>query len=107
MDRYDHADRVAMLARYAELTGGPRPVLGDRPPERVLAALCDRGAARDLDGFIALFADDVVDVDHCGLPWEVSGKDAARTRRRSTPPLPICVSTRTRYWPATTGSSRC
>ena len=46
LEIYEHDDRVAMVARYAELGGGQGP-LGDRAPERVLAEYARRFARRD------------------------------------------------------------
>jgi ketosteroid isomerase-like protein len=79
-DRYEYEDREAMLARFAELTGGCRDALGERPPERVLAEGFRRAAVRDVDGFMELFVDDLVDVDHRSLAWDETGKADAKAR---------------------------
>jgi ketosteroid isomerase-like protein len=79
LDRYEYDDRVAMLDRYAELTGGLRSVLGDRPPERVAGRLCRRWTAADIETLIGLFTDDVVRVDHRSLGYEEAhGRDGLR-----------------------------
>jgi hypothetical protein len=68
---YEPDNRQAIIARFAELGGGQGP-LGDRPPERNLAAYCRCFAAGDLEGLVALHADDFRRVDHRCLGWEAS-----------------------------------
>jgi ketosteroid isomerase-like protein len=77
-DRYEEHDRDAMLARYAEMSGKATPVLGDRPPERLMAEVCRRWAARGLDRLLELYAPDYVTVDHRPLGWDVTDKDGTR-----------------------------
>ncbi|MFZ0042433.1 MAG: nuclear transport factor 2 family protein [Solirubrobacteraceae bacterium] len=68
-DMYEQDDVGAMIARYAELGGGQRP-LGDRPPERHLAELLRRFARRDVDGIVELHHPDWRRRDHRLLGME-------------------------------------
>ncbi len=68
MDFYEPDDRQAMIARYAELGGGQRP-LGGRPPERLFAEYVRRHPTRVPDCVAALFSEDWVLNDHRGLGW--------------------------------------
>ena len=82
-DVYEHDDRQAMVARYAELGGGQAP-LGDRAPERVLAEYARRFARRDPQRLFELYVENFVIVDHRKLGWEeVRGRDAAAEINRS------------------------
>ncbi len=63
-DMFEPEDRDAMLARYVELGGGQTAVLGDRPPERLLAEHVRRFNAHDVAGVSELVSDDVVYADH-------------------------------------------
>jgi len=82
---YRSKDHAVGIARATEPAGrpasvDPRPtaparverpvVLGDRPPELVFAEICRRWAERDLDQIAALYAEDVVRVDHRVVGWE-------------------------------------
>ena len=79
LDIYEPDDRAAMLARYAQLTGG---VLGDRPPERWLAEYQRR--FRDVDRLMELYAPDFQLTDHRAIGWEpVRGLEAAAELARS------------------------
>jgi class 3 adenylate cyclase len=71
VDHYEYDDDAAMLQRYHELGGYPT-AFGDRPPERLLAALYRSVASRDLEGIGALHAEDAVVLDHRALPWEAA-----------------------------------
>jgi class 3 adenylate cyclase/ketosteroid isomerase-like protein len=67
-----------MLADYARLGGRPG-ALGDRPPERAVAAFCRPWALDDLDELMQLFPETVARVDHRGLGFaEVYGRDDLR-----------------------------
>jgi hypothetical protein len=68
-----------LIARYTELGGG-LAALGDQPPERYFAEYLRRAAARDVDGFMAMFADDVVIVEHRSLGWDETDKADVRAR---------------------------
>ncbi len=70
---YEPEDRAAMLARFAELTGGAAPVLGDKPPERYYAEWARRMDAQDVDGMLELLAEDWVVADHRALAWDEQG----------------------------------
>jgi ketosteroid isomerase-like protein len=77
-DFYDHDDRQALIARYAELGGGQGP-LGDRPPERFWAEFCRRWATSDVDAIAELYGEDWESVEHRKLGWDnVRGREAAR-----------------------------
>ncbi len=83
VDQYEADDHAAMIARYAELGGGQGP-LGDKPPEQLFAEFARRYPRRDLDGMLALYADEFVLVDHRQLGWgEVTDRDGLRTLTRS------------------------
>jgi ketosteroid isomerase-like protein len=77
-ERFEHGDRQAILARYTELTGQRRDVLGDRPPERFLARFRRLFDAHGVDAILRQYADDHVRVDHRTLGWEDVPKDDAR-----------------------------
>jgi tetratricopeptide (TPR) repeat protein len=80
---YEPEERLAMVARYAELGGGQGP-LGDRPPERLWAEYIRLSAARDLDRLAGLIAENWVLVDHRTLGWQEShGHEGAIGRIRS------------------------
>ena len=64
IDQYGYDEREAMLFRFAELTGGRGAVLGDRPPERFWAEYARRWAAGDVEGILAMAADEWVQRDH-------------------------------------------
>ncbi len=68
-DQYEHDDDLAIIARYAELGGGLGP-LGDRPPERHLAAWIRAHAARDLRRLKDLATRDYHFNDRRRLGWE-------------------------------------
>jgi len=77
LDVYDHDDRRAMVARYAELGGG-LGLLGDSAPERFYAEFARRYAARDVDHLADLYAHDWGFVDHRSIGWdELHGRRAA------------------------------
>jgi class 3 adenylate cyclase/ketosteroid isomerase-like protein/tetratricopeptide (TPR) repeat protein len=78
-DRYGHGDRLAMVARFAELGGG-QGRLGDRPPERFWAEYARGFAERDVEALTRLVAADHVMVDHRLVPWEGMRKDEIRRR---------------------------
>ena len=72
-------DDAAMLARFVELGGVHGPQLGDRSSERAAAEGIRRFAARDLDGYVALFREDYVLIDHRPTGWgRFDGPDAVR-----------------------------
>jgi class 3 adenylate cyclase/ketosteroid isomerase-like protein/tetratricopeptide (TPR) repeat protein len=75
---YDPDDHERMLADYARLGGRPG-VLGDRAPERAVAAFCRPWAPDELDELMDQFPPDVVRVDHrdAGLP-DANGPDGLR-----------------------------
>lgn len=76
-DVYDHDDRRALVARYAELGGGLR-LLGDRASERFYAEFARRYAARNVDHLADLYAQDWVFVDHRSIGWDdLQGRRAA------------------------------
>src|SRR5207302_1638811 len=67
-DTFAPEDREAVRARFAELSGGRRSVLGDELPEHVKAGI-RRYNARDLDGLADLYAEDYQAVDHRSTGW--------------------------------------
>jgi hypothetical protein len=76
VDNYEYDDDAAMLRRYHELGGYP-VAFGDRPPERLLAAMYRYLGCGDLGRVGELFAEDAVVLDHRALPWEEArGRDA-------------------------------
>jgi hypothetical protein len=66
-EQFDPSDRDAMLARYAELGGG-RSVLGNRPPERLIAEHVRRFNQHEPDRVAELAASDFTYADHRPLP---------------------------------------
>ena len=60
---YEHDDVEAMLARYNELGGRQATVLGDRPPERLLAEMLERFGRDDLEVVLDMYAPDYEVVD--------------------------------------------
>ena len=83
-DQYEPEDRDAMLACYAEL-GGRRPVdVGDRPPERLVRAVVEGYAARDLPRLAALAKPDLAIVDHRSMSYnETLGRTSWEQQTRS------------------------
>jgi class 3 adenylate cyclase/ketosteroid isomerase-like protein len=82
-DTYDHDDRRAMVARYAEFGGG-LALLGDRAPERFYAEFARRYAERDVDRLADLYAHDWAFVDHRSIGWDdLNGRHAAADIVRS------------------------
>jgi class 3 adenylate cyclase/ketosteroid isomerase-like protein/predicted ester cyclase len=77
-DQFDHDDREAMLARYAELVGHVADDAGGRAPERFWAEFCRRLGVGDLDALMEMYADDHVMVDHRQLGWEQVDKHGTR-----------------------------
>ena len=69
IEQFAHGDRVAMLARYAELSGG-LGALGDSPVERVAAAYAVAYARRDIESIRSVFAEDWRMTDHRSIGWE-------------------------------------
>ena len=92
IDQYGYDEREAMLFRFAELTGGRGAVLGDRPPERFWAEYARRWAAGDVEGILAMAADEWVQRDHRPVAlWNTTRTGAAAmarggARRRAEPP---------------------
>lgn len=83
-DYYEPDDREAMLERYRQLGGSRGAMLGVRPPERYLADYVAGVAARDIDGLVAMHAEDCVLVDHRRLGWEtVRGRHYTEAHLRS------------------------
>jgi class 3 adenylate cyclase/ketosteroid isomerase-like protein/tetratricopeptide (TPR) repeat protein len=75
---YRPDDRERMLADYARLGGRPG-ALGDRPPERAVAALCRPWEPAELDELMELFPETVVRVDHRGAgPTQLDGRELLR-----------------------------
>ncbi len=79
VESYEPEDLEAMLARFAELRGGEQGGLGSTPIEQGFATYIDCFNARDVDGILALYADDYVLRDHRAIStMEVAGKHALR-----------------------------
>jgi ketosteroid isomerase-like protein len=74
LDLYEPDDDQAMLARYAEL-GGHTRTLGERPPERLVAAFMRAIAGHDVGALLDLPADACRIVDHGELGWERLGSE--------------------------------
>jgi ketosteroid isomerase-like protein len=84
VDQFDPDDREGMLRRYREL-GGTVSVLGDLPPERLLAEVQRLLHGRDYESFAALVAEDWHWMDHRPVGWEnARGRDACVALMRST-----------------------
>jgi hypothetical protein len=93
IELFEHDDRAAILARYAELAqqrpaSDSRPrgglpaeptsepsVLGEKPPERTWAEAARRLNAGDIDGIVALYAEDWVETDRRRLRESVSSAE--------------------------------
>ncbi len=83
LEHYDADDRQTIIARYAEL-GGVIRSLGNRPPERFVAEYSRLHAARDMEAFIQLHAEDCVVLDHRKVGWEETrGREALERMYRS------------------------
>ena len=82
-EMFEADDRAGMIAAYGRLGGGTG-VLGDRPPERLMAEYVRAFDAHDVGRALEFFADDWVMVDHRPLPWEeLGGKEGASRLLRS------------------------
>jgi ketosteroid isomerase-like protein len=81
LDMYEAEDRVAILARYAELGGGLGP-LGDTVSERLFAEYAKRYAARDLDGLMSQVSEDWVLIDHRTVGWDELRRDQYAAQMR-------------------------
>jgi ketosteroid isomerase-like protein len=80
---FEPDDREAMLARYRELSE-TWPSVGDRPSERVIAAMYQGLNARDYERLAALVLDDCYVFDHRALGWEEAhGRDQILAIMRS------------------------
>jgi hypothetical protein len=75
IDQYEPEERLAMVARYAELGGGVGR-LGDTAPERRIKEYARRYAARDQAGLSALNADGWRLIDHRQLGWRELDQDS-------------------------------
>ena len=76
----EHAALTAYVAHGGRL-GAP---LGDLPSERMWKDWIRRYAAQDLDGLVAMLADDIVGTDHRELGWDpVAGREQMRDLLRS------------------------
>jgi hypothetical protein len=75
VEQFESRDLDGMLARYREL-GGSTSVLGNRPPERLLAEYFRRYVARDVEALSQLVTADVFTADHRRIRYgEGQGRD--------------------------------
>jgi hypothetical protein len=81
-DFYDAEDRRAVVARYVELGGG-LSLLGDTPVERHARTFACRSAAADIDGVMAMLAEDWVQVDRRQLAWPEQHKNHYRAQQEA------------------------
>jgi class 3 adenylate cyclase/ketosteroid isomerase-like protein/tetratricopeptide (TPR) repeat protein len=91
---YEPDDREAMLARFAELAGDRKLVLGDRPPERVWARYISSFNASDFGAFEEILAPDYAFEDHRTLGYEPTrgierGVGMLRSARKASADLRI------------------